>query len=202
MRRPQEPSMSAFSTAAEAKTELRRSVRRRLAALSSQELRRSDQALFDAFLALPQVREAQTVFLFWGIPGREPETEELVRTLAAQGKRVGLPRMLPERGMEVRLFQPRRALIQAAFGLWEPAPDFPLVERESIDLTLVPAVCYDRQGYRLGFGGGYYDRWLAGYAGRTVGLCRDCVLQERVPLEPHDQAVELLLTETRRFSRA
>ena len=104
--------------------------------------------------------------------------------------------------MEVRLFQPRRALIQAAFGLWEPAPDFPLVERESIDLTLVPAVCYDRQGYRLGFGGGYYDRWLAGYAGRTVGLCRDCVLQERVPLEPHDQAVELLLTETRRFSRA
>ena len=192
--------MSAFSTAAEAKAELRRSVRRRLAALSSQELRRSDQALFDAFLALPQVREAQTVFLFWGIPGREPETEELVRTLAAQGKRVGLPRMLPERGMEVRLFQPQRALIQAAFGLWEPAPDAPLVERESIDLTLVPAVCYDRRGYRLGFGGGYYDRWLADFSGFRVGLCRGLVLQDRVPTEAHDSRVDLLITEQESLS--
>ena len=185
--------MTASSTTAEEKVRLRCQVRDRLSALSPEELRESDQALFEAFLALP--------FLFWGIPGREPETEMLVRTLTAQGKRVGLPRMLPERGMEVRLFQPEVSMVQAPFGIWEPPERAPLLEREEIQLALVPAVCYDRDRYRLGFGGGYYDRWLAGFSGFTVGLCRECVLQPQVPREAHDQRVDLLLTEMNRFSR-
>ena len=96
--------------------------------------------------------------------------------------------------MEVRLFQPQRALIQAAFGLWEPAPDAPLVERESIDLTLVPAVCYDRQGYRLGFGGGYYDRWLDDFHGFSAGLCREEFLLDHLPHEAHDRPVCAVVT--------
>ena len=99
--------------------------------------------------------------------------------------------------MEVRLFQPEVPLVRAPFGLWEPPEDAPLLDRSAIQLALVPAVCYDRAGYRLGFGGGYYDRWLADFSGFTVGLCRDCVLQDRVPREPHDRRVDLLLTETR-----
>ena len=114
--------MNASSTTAEEKARLRRQVRAQLSDLSPEELRESDQALFEAFLALPQVEEARSLFLFWGIPGREPETEILVRTLTARGKRVGLPRMLPERGMEVRLFQPEVPMAQVSFGIWEP-PD-------------------------------------------------------------------------------
>ena len=193
--------MTASSTTAEEKARLRRQVRDRLSDLSPEELRESDQALFEAFLALPQVKEAYSLFLFWGIPGREPETEMLVRTLTAQGKRVGLPRMLPERGMEVRLFQPEVPMVQVSFGIWEPPESAPLLAREEIQLALVPAVCYDRERYRLGFGGGYYDRWLSGFQGFTVGLCRECVLQPQVPREAHDQRVDLLLTEMHRFSR-
>lgn len=172
-----------------------------MAALSPERLRESDRALFEAFLALPQVEEASSLFLFWGIPGREPETEMLVRSLAAQGKRVGLPRMLPERGMEVRLFQPEVPMAQVSFGIWEPPESATLLKREEIQVALVPAVCYDRDRYRLGFGGGYYDRWLSGFQGFTVGLCRECVLQPQVPREAHDQRVDLLLTEMHRFSR-
>ena len=193
--------MNASSTTAEEKARLRRQVRAQLSDLSPEELRESDQALFEAFLALPQVEEASSLFLFWGIPGREPETEMLVRSLAAQGKRVGLPRMLPERGMEVRLFQSEVSMVQAPFGIWEPPESAPLLEREEIQLALVPAVCYDRDRYRLGFGGGYYDRWLSGFQGFTVGLCRECVLQPQVPREAHDQRVDLLLTEMHRFFR-
>lgn len=141
------------------------------------------------------MERAGTLFAFWGIPGREPETARLIRALAGRGKRVGLPRMLPGRGMEVRLYRPDRPMVQAAFGIWEPGEDCPLLAREEIDLALVPALCYDRRGYRLGFGGGYYDRWLAGFAGVRVGLCRAAVLQDRVPTEPHDSRVDLLLTE-------
>lgn len=177
------------------KRELRRQVRARLAALTPEELRRSDDALFARFLALPQVEAAKTVFAFWGIPGKEPDTARLVGELVRRGKGVGLPRMLPEHRMEVRLFDPDRPLTEAPFGISEPGEDCPLVRREDIDLVLVPALCYDRRGFRLGFGGGYYDRWLAGFAGATVGLCREAVLQERVPVEGHDARVDFLLTE-------
>ena len=66
---------------------------------------------------------------------------------------------------------------------------------EDIDLVLVPAVCYDRRGYRLGFGGGYYDRWLEHFSGSRVGLCRTAILQEEVPIEAHDTKVQVLITE-------
>ena len=177
------------------KKALRRRVREQLSALSRSELVRSDDALFEKFLSLPQVEEAQTVFAFWGIPGREPDTARLIGELIRRGKTVGLPRMLPDHRMEVRRYDPDRPLVSVSFGISEPGEDCPLIAREDIGLVLVPAVCYDRRGYRLGFGGGYYDRWLAGFSGVTVGLCREAVLQEAVPTEAHDARVDLLLTE-------
>lgn len=177
------------------KKELRQAVRRRLAALSQEELRQSDDALFQRFLALPQVEAAGTVFAFWGIPGKEPDTARLIGELARRGKQVGLPRMLPEHRMEVRQYCPDRPMVQVSFGISEPGEDCPQLDQEEIGLVLVPAVCYDRRGYRLGFGGGYYDRWLEGFSGVKIGLCRGAVLQNQVPVEAHDAQVDLLLTE-------
>ena len=177
------------------KKELRRQVRERLAGLSPEELRMSDSALFARFLALPQVEAAKTIFAFWGIPGKEPDTARLIGELLARGKTVGLPRMLPEHRMEVRRYDPDKPLVRMSFGISEPGEDCPLLAREEIDLALVPAVCYDRRGYRLGFGGGYYDRWLEGFAGFTAGLCRRAVLQDKVPTEAHDARVDVLLSE-------
>ena len=165
------------------KGELRRAVRARLSALTPEELVQSDSALFARLLALPQVEEADTIFAFWGIPGKEPDTSRLIGELVRRGKTVGLPRMLPDRRMEV------------SFGISEPGEDCPLLAREEIGLALAPAVCYDRRGFRLGFGGGYYDRWLEGFSGVTVGLCREAVLQDRVPTQAHDARVDILLTE-------
>lgn len=177
------------------KKELRRRVREELSALSRSELVRSDDALFARFLALPQVEAAQTVFAFWGIPGKEPDTSRLIGELVKRGKTVGLPRMLPEHRMEVRRYDPDRPLVKVSFGISEPGENCPLLDREDIGLVLVPAVCYDRRGYRLGFGGGYYDRWLESFSGVTVGLCREAVLQKAVPTEAHDAKVDILLTE-------
>ena len=182
------------------KKELRRQVRVRLEALTPQERRASDDALFARFLALPQVEQADTIFAFWGIPGREPDTARLIQELVRRGKTVGLPRMLPDRRMEVRRFVPDRPLVSAAFGISEPGEDCPLLEPEDIGLALVPAVCYDRRGYRLGFGGGYYDRWLKNFPGFSVGFCREVVLQDRAPVEAHDARVDLLLTERENLS--
>lgn len=187
-------------TAAEEKKALRLWVREKLASRTEEQLRASDRALFAAFLALPQVQRADTLFLFWGIPGREPETQSLVRRLTAMGKRVGLPRMLPGGELEIRRFVPGLPMVPASFGIQEPSAQAPLLAAEDIRLALIPAVCYDRQGFRLGYGGGYYDRWLARFAGETVGLCRECLLQQRLPREAHDLPVQTVLTERRRIT--
>ena len=189
-----------MSSIAEEKKELRRRVRKELSAMTEEELRRSDSALFERFLGLPQVRRAKTVFAFWGIKGKEPDTSVLVRKLTAEGKTVCLPRMLPGHLMELPRFEPERPMVDAGFGIWEPDLGCRLVEKETVDLVLVPAVCYDRRGYRLGFGGGYYDRWLADFRGDTVGLCRAAVLQDEVPTEAHDSRVDVLLTEEEELS--
>ena len=60
----------------------------------------------------------------------------------------------------------------------------------------MPALACDRRGYRLGYGGGYYDRWLAGCSGWKVGLCRAALLQDRLPRGPYDIPVDLVVTET------
>ena len=184
------------STTAEEKRALRAAVRAQLSALTDRERQESDEKLFRRFLSLPQVAAAETVFAFWGIPGKEPDTARLIENLLAAGKTVCLPRMLPGHRMEVRRYLPQYPMKEADFGILEPDPALcPVVEREGIDLVLVPAACYDRRGYRLGFGGGYYDRWLAEFRGVTVGLCRQAVLQELVPIEVHDSRVDVLLTE-------
>lgn len=189
-----------MSAIVEEKAALRRQIRTQLCALSTEERTASDQALFARFLALPQLERVNTVFAFWGVPEREPETRLLVTELTARGITVGLPRMLPKRGMEVRQYDPSIPLVSAGFGIQEPDLRCAIIEKKDIDLILVPALCYDRQGYRLGFGGGYYDRWLAGCTAWKVGLCRENVLQDRVPTEEYDSRVDLLITEARCLS--
>lgn len=183
----------------QAKKDLRKAVRKELNAIPAPELRASDDALFARLLALPQVQEAKTIFAFWGIPGKEPETARMIQTLVSQGKRVGLPRMLPGHLMEIRQYMPDRPMVSVSFGISEPDLTCPILTQDEIDLILVPAVCYDKAGYRLGFGGGYYDRWLEHFNGFRVGMCRNAVLQDKVPTEPHDSRVDLLLTETERI---
>ena len=181
----------------EKKAVLRKEIWAELAKLSPEERENSDAGLFETFLLLPQVQKAETIFAFWGIPGKEPDTSKLIARLLEQGKVVGLPRMLPGRQMEVRKYDPAIPMVKAAFGIEEPSTQCELLAKESIDLVLTPAVAYDQKGYRMGFGGGYYDRWLENYTGGTVGLCRECVLQSAVPVEPHDAQVDVVVTEKR-----
>lgn len=189
---PAKSAVRSISTA-ESKAALRRDIRARLSAMDEQARLAEDAALFDAFLSLPQVQKARTLFLFYGV-GAEPHTAPLIDRLIALGKTVALPRMLPGHLMDVLVYDPARPLVQNKFGLWEPDEACPALTPEQIDLVLVPALCYDRHNYRLGMGGGYYDRWLEHYRGTTVGLCRSALLADRLPAEPHDRPVDLVVT--------
>jgi 5-formyltetrahydrofolate cyclo-ligase len=78
----------------------------------------------------------------------------------------------------------------------EPDDAAPRLEPCPGDLILVPALTFDRNGYRLGQGGGYYDRFLSAHDLFSVGLARDVLLLDDVPRESHDQCVSCLVTES------
>lgn len=89
------------------------------------------------------------------------------------------------------------ALERHALGFLQPRADAPLVPLEAIDLALVPGLCFDASGCRLGYGRGYYDQFLPRLPARvvTVGVTRAALVVERLPTEAHDVAVGWLLTE-------
>lgn len=188
-----------MSTIEADKAALRRTVRLALAGLSEEERRASDRALFEALFNLTEVKTAKSILLFRGI-GQEPETARLISPLRDRGKTIYFPKCLPGSLLEIRQVEDESSLVPGAYGIPEPGEECPLMEPGRLDLVLVPALCYDKHGFRLGQGGGYYDRFLARYIGYTVGLCREAVLQERIPAELHDRCVHCVLTEKRRFS--
>lgn len=184
-----------MSTITAEKDGLRRWAKAWLSALSPQDRQASDDALFQRFLALPQVEAAHTILLYCGM-GTEPDTLRLLPPLFSAGKKVCLPRCLPGNQMEVRLVQRDSPLIRHSYGMLEPGPDCPPILPEKIDLAVLPGLAFDRSGGRLGRGGGYYDRWLSSYSGVSVALCRDGLLLDALPRLPHDLGVDLVLTET------
>lgn len=183
------------TTTTEQKARLRREITALERSLSPEQRKESDQALFRRFLARPEVQAGELLFLFCGM-GTEPDTMSLFDPLLVRGKLICLPRCLPGGEMELRRYLGRDHLLRHRYGMWEPDLSSPPVLPEAVELALIPALCYDRSGVRLGRGGGFYDRFLARYQGISLGLCRDLTLQPEVPREPHDMAVDLVLTET------
>ena len=176
----------------EEKKQLREQMKRQLSELPEGTRKAQDKVLFRAFLGLDAVKAAGTVMVYWGV-GNEASTTDLISALLACGKRVVLPRCMPGRMMETRAYRGGR-LVRSPYGIPEPGEDCPMVAKQEIDVVLVPALCCDRQGYRLGKGGGYYDRWLTDYTGISVSMCYRELLQERLPREEHDRPVKLLLS--------
>lgn len=186
----------AFITKTEEKSALRREVKNRLAQMTCEERQESDRVLFRRLTSLETFQRAENLFLFCGV-GTEPETLSHFDTLLVQGKMIYLPRCLPGGQMELRRYRGRDHLVENRWHIPEPALNCPLFPVDRIEFALIPALCYDRKGHRLGHGGGYYDRFLAKFTGPTAGFCRDILLQEKLPTEPHDRRVDVVLTESR-----
>lgn len=181
------------------KAAFRRAMQEREERISPSQREGSDLLLQKQFLALAEVQQAETILLFYGMKN-EMNTQPILTALQKQGKRVLLPRCLPQHQMEARVYHPQR-MKQHRYGMWEPDEDCIVVEKDAIDLILVPALCFDRQGGRMGRGGGFYDRYLADYRGSTVGLCREVLLCDEVPMDAWDQPVALVATERTVYRR-
>lgn len=179
---------------AKVKKILRQQIREAMDELTDQEKAWSDEELIARFLEHPKLAEAQTVMAYYGV-GNEICTQGLLQTLLDQGKTLCLPKCLPEHQMEARAITSLSDLAPDQYGIPAPKDTCPVVAREELDLILVPGLCFDSRGSRLGQGGGYYDRYLEDYEGVTIGLCREDFFQVNLPREPLDAYVRFVLTE-------
>lgn len=127
----------------------------------------------------------------------EVDTFGLLEACWAAGKKVAVPKCDPAtRGMDFRLIDSVDQLEVVYMKLQEPIVSETLyIQPSAIDLLIVPGVVFSKQGYRIGFGGGYYDRFLANYKGITRSLVFECQIVKEVPVEAHDLPVQGIYTE-------
>lgn len=144
----------------------------------------------------PEWQAAQTIGMTVS-SGTELATRPIIEHALAAGKRVVLPRCLPHRQMAFwDCQQPEITWRQSPFGgIWEPHTAQPALVKEAIDLIVVPGLAFSLQHDRLGFGGGYYDRYLQDYPGVTVALMDTArqVTEADWPVEPTDVRLNLLI---------
>ncbi len=130
---------------------------------------------------------------------KEPEipTRFLLEMAWLQNKQVCIPRCnATERSMVFYQIERSSMLELSCYGLLEPNIKCPVVSPDQIDLMIVPGVVFNRQGHRIGFGGGYYDRYLSFYPNKKVALVLSEQLCEDFVAEKHDIAVQMMITET------
>lgn len=128
----------------------------------------------------------------------EVDTWNFIEELWSQGKQVAVPKCNPvTREMKFYVIDSYNQLEVVYMKLKEPIPNITKsVNENQIDVLIVPGVVFDRRGYRIGFGGGYYDRFLSGYVGPTLALAFNSQIIEEVPVERFDLPISIIVTET------
>lgn len=176
------------------KRALRRAVIARRDALSERDRAAASLSIADRVAALPETREARSAMAFWSF-GSEVDTAPLIERLVAEGRTVALPRIEGSDIVPVA-FVPGDPTTQTSFGAMEPVGRRVLDPTE-LDLVIVPGVAFDRSGNRVGYGAGYYDRFLR----RTrpgvpaVAIAFAAQLVHEVPTGGTDRRVDAIVTE-------
>ena len=172
------------------KAELRKKILQEMKALSQEQKQAMDRVLTERFLQHPFYQKAKTIATYLSFP-HEFQTQELIERALKDGKKVLIPKTYPKGRMEFVVYNPQQ-LVKTSFGLLEPQGDLEVVDPSQIDLIHVPSLAFTREVYRIGYGGGYYDRYLEHFAGHTMSTIYPCQVQE-FNSENHDIPVQEVL---------
>ena len=172
------------------KAELRKKVLHEMKAVPQEQKQAMDRVLTERFLKHPFYQEAKVIATYLSFP-HEFQTQELIEQALKDGKKVLIPKTYSKGRMEFVVYDPQQ-LKKTSFGLLEPQGDLEVVDPSQIDLIHVPGLAFTKEGYRIGYGGGYYDRYLENFAGQTMSTIYPCQIQD-FNSEDHDIAVQEVL---------
>ena len=176
------------------KSELRKQVLQEMKALPREQKQFIDQALTERLLQHPFYQEAKVIASYLSFP-HEFQTQELIEQALKDGKKVLIPKTYPKGRMDFVVYDPQQ-LVKTSFGLLEPQGDLEVVDASQIDLIHVPGLAFTTEGYRIGYGGGYYDRYLEHFSSHTLSTVYPCQIRDFSP-ENHDIPVQEVLIDER-----
>jgi 5-formyltetrahydrofolate cyclo-ligase len=180
------------------KTAVRNAMAQRRAEIDPRRASEVGLAMADILSDNPEWMRGQRIGLFAGLAD-EPDTRPILTLIQRAGKEVFFPRSRADGGLAMARLEDGSDLVPGRFGILEPPQDAPCSSLLELDLVFIPGVAFDRYGGRLGRGGGFYDRALAGArvlsGPRRLGVGFAFQMVARVPVLDHDQAVHGILTE-------
>ena len=156
----------------------------------------ADKSISQRLIAMSEFRAAESIFIFVGV-GHEIDTSLIIEHALGAGKHVYVPYCLGNGIMVAARLNSLSELRRGLYGIPSVSEENPVTEPREVNLIIVPAVCYDRRGNRLGRGGGYYDRYLELVSEDTVsvGVCRSPQLLDSLRVMPHDRQVDIVVTD-------
>lgn len=175
------------------KKNIRRESKAKVLALSPEQRREASAAIFRQVAESHYFRRARCVAAYISLSD-EPQTEDFLAEICRL-VRVVVPRV---EGSFISFYDYRPDHLQrGAFGICEPDSDCTPCPVDQIDLAIVPGTAFTASGQRLGRGGGFYDRLLAhpDFRAATIGVCFDVQIVDRLPAEPYDRPVDMVVTE-------
>lgn len=176
------------------KDELRTNIRAQRRALNTNDVYNLSSRIHKYLFSLECIKTAKTVCTFLSA-FKEPDTFEIVKRLSAEKKRIAVPVTdIENTVLSLSYISGTNSLIKGAYGIYEPSEIRP-VSISHIDALIIPGLAFDRQGNRMGFGKGYYDRLLNDCTCPKIGLCYDFQLFDEIPTEPHDIQMNFIITE-------
>ena len=174
------------------KQQLRSAIRDRKKAMSPAQIACRSRQLCDMVRSTDAYKQANTIYGYLPF-NQEVDLRALLWEALDEGKQVALPKCYG-RDMRFILVQDLSDIRHSAFGVPEPAADGPAAA-DKAGLVIVPGLVFDRRGYRIGYGGGYYDRFLSLEPGHpTIGLCYDFQLVDQLDPDPYDIPVDIVFS--------
>ena len=176
------------------KQALRKQIRAEMQQIPDDYFLKAGQQMCRRVLESEDYRQAKTIFCFVS-HGKEPNTYPLLEQALADGKTLCVPLCKTQGEMDAKVIHSLNELQPGAYGIPEPGENAETLLPSQIDLAVIPCLAASRDGKRLGKGGGYYDRFLAAYTGKTLLLCPEKLIFDTIPTEPHDILLPKIITE-------
>lgn len=176
------------------KQELRQKIKHKRSQLDCLYIQNAQQQITQHMIACKEFKEATTIFCFVGTKD-EIDTMPILGEVLRLKKRLVVPKCLEYGRMQAYQITALSQLEAGYQGIQEPIQTCKQIDKNEIDLAIVPCLTCNLEGQRLGYGGGFYDRYLQKRNYKTVVLCFEQLLETQIPVEGWDQTIDVVVTE-------
>lgn len=185
------------------KKELRKEILRKRDNLESSVKEKMDMAIQEKFFSSEYYKNAEKIFIYISY-GSEIDTKSMINRALSEGKKIYVPRTIfKDKIMDAVEIKSFDNLIEDRYGILEPSFEEEAVNPDDIDLIVVPGTAFDKNGGRMGYGAGYYDRYFKKIINKSrivkLALTYDFQVLDYIPMEDHDVPMDIIYTEEREF---